>query len=64
MRTLFDILDEKKQLIEKCYDIQQEELKTNAPLKQQKRTYREFEKQMKKLEKEEKKCLKNMKNNA
>lgn len=64
MRTLFDILDEKKQLIEKCYDIQQEELKNNAPLKQQKRTYREFEKQMKKLEKEEKKCLKNMKNNA
>ena len=54
MRTLFDILDEKKQLIEKCYDIQQEELKTNAPLKQQKRTYREFQKQMKKLEKEEK----------
>ena len=64
MRTLFDILDEQKQLIEKCYDIQQEELKSNAPLKQQKRTYREFQKQMKKLEKEEKKCLKNMKNNA
>ena len=54
MRTLFDILDEQKQLIEKCYDIQQEELKNNAPLKQQKRTYREFKKQMKKLEKEEK----------
>lgn len=63
MKTLFDILDEEKQLIEKCYDLQQEELKSNAPLKQQKQTYREFEKQMKKLEKEKKICLKNMKKN-
>lgn len=64
MKTLFDILDEEKQLIEKCYDIQQEELKSNAPLKQQKQTYRKFEKQMKKLEKEKKIYLKNMKDNA
>lgn len=57
MKTIFDILDEEKKLIEEHYNLQQEELKNNAPLKQQKQTYKEFEKQMKKLEKEKKECL-------
>lgn len=64
MKTLFDILDKEKNLIEKYHNLQQEELKNNTPLKQQKQTYKEFEKQMKKLEKEKKMCLQNMKNNA
>ena len=57
MKTIFDILDEEKKLIEDYYNLQQEEIKNNAPLKQQKQTYKEFEKEMKKLEKEKKECL-------
>lgn len=57
MKTLFNILNKEKNLIEKYHNLQQEELKNNAPLKQQKQTYKKFEKEMKKLEKEKKECL-------
>lgn len=61
METLFDILDKEKILTEKFYNLQKEELKNNVPLKKQKQTYNEFEKQLKIIEKEKKQCLKLMK---